>query len=71
MHPDDELTPFIIQAKEISPNLQIICSITGTDKDPQNFNKVKLNLEKAGVIVMPSNVAASKLCVNIIKLLNK
>jgi len=71
MQPEDELVPAIKQAKEISPDLQIICSITGTDKDPQNFNKVKTALENAGVIVMPSNVAAAELCVDVIQLLNK
>ncbi len=71
MQPDAELVPAIAQAKEISPSLQFICSITGTDKDPQNFTKVKTALERIGVIVMPSNVAASELCTNIIQLLNK
>ena len=70
-NPDDELVPAINKAKEISPDLQVICSITGTDKDPQDFNKVKMALEKAGVIVMPSNVAAAELCAEIIQLLNK
>jgi len=71
MQPDEELVPAISQAKEISPNIQFICSITGTDKDPQNLNKVKTALEKIGVIVMPSNIAASNLCLNIIQLLKK
>lgn len=71
MQPDAELVPAISQAKEISPKMQVICSITGTDKDPQNYNKVKTALENIGVIIMPSNVAASELCTNIIQLLNK
>jgi len=70
IHPDAELVPAISQAREISPALQFICSITGTDKDPQNFNKVKTALENAGVIVMPSNGAAAELCGDIIQLLN-
>ena len=40
MTPDEELVPFFKQAKEINPNVAIICSITGTDKDPQNRAKV-------------------------------
>ena len=70
-YPDAELVPAITKAKEISPNLKFICSITGTDKDPQDLNKVKTALEKLGVIVMPSNVAAAELCVDIIQLINK
>ena len=71
MHPDVELVPAITLAKEISPGLQVICAITGTDKDPQNLSKIKTALEKTGVIVMPSNVAAAELCGDIIQLLNK
>lgn len=71
MQPDDELIPAITKAREISPNILFICSITGTDKDPQNLNKVKKALENKGVIVMPSNVAASELCSRIIQFLNK
>jgi len=67
LNPDEELIPAIKTAKEISADLQFICSICGTEQDPQNFNKVKNGLESTGVIVMPSNVAASQLCVNLIQ----
>ncbi len=66
MSPAEELIPAINKAKEISPNLLFICSITGTDKDPQNKNLVKSKLEDAGVIVMHSNAAASELTGKII-----
>ena len=71
IHPDTELGPAITRAKEISPNLQVICSITGTDKDPQNLNNVKTALEKLGVIIMPSNSAAAELCADTIQLINE
>ena len=67
MEPAEELIPIIRKAKELSPNLSIICSITGTDKDPQNRENVHHTLEKTGVIVMPSNAAASELAGKIIK----
>lgn len=62
LNPSEELVPAIKQAFVLSPTISIICSITGTPKDPQNMEKVKLQLEKAGAIVMKSNAAASVLC---------
>jgi len=67
MTPDEELVPFFKQAKEINPNVAIICSITGTDKDPQNRAKVKQALEKAGAVVMNTNVEASELAETVIR----
>jgi FdrA protein len=66
--PDDELVPNFKQAKEINPNVTIICSITGTDKDPQNRAKIKQALENAGAIVMNTNVEAGELAESIIDL---
>nr|MBC8383929.1 FdrA family protein [Candidatus Cloacimonadota bacterium] len=70
LKPAKELVPVLKKAKEISPNISLICSITGTDKDPQDREYVKHELEKAGVIVMTSNAAASELAGSIIKNLN-
>ncbi len=61
LKPDEELVPNIIEAKKLNPNLVIICSITGTDKDPQNRTRVKENLEKAGALVFASNAEAVEL----------
>ena len=36
-------------------------SVTGTDQDPQNLEESVAVLEKAGVIVMPSNAQAVRL----------
>ena len=65
--PDEELVPNFKQAKEINPNVAIICSITGTDEDPQNRAKVKEALENAGAIVMNTNVEASELAQAVIE----
>ena len=71
MIPGEELAPAVKEAKELAAkdgrHLAIVCSITGTDKDPQNRKKVKQELEEAGAIVMPTNAAASLLTVEIIK----
>jgi len=67
MNPAAELVPAIKKAKAISPDITIICSITGTENDPQNRADVKTQLENAGAIVMQSNAAASKLAAYIIK----
>lgn len=66
LQPAEELAPVLKKAKELAPGLVIICSITGTDNDPQNRAHVKTELEKAGAIVMPSNAAASELAAGII-----
>jgi len=68
--PDDELVPGFIEAKKVNPGIAIICSITGTDKDPQNRTKVKQHLEKAGAVVMNTNVEAVILAREVTKLLS-
>ncbi|OPZ99257.1 MAG: Succinyl-CoA ligase (ADP-forming) subunit alpha [Bacteroidetes bacterium ADurb.Bin408] len=70
LHPEEELAPVIINAAHKNQGVIFVCSVTGTDNDPQNYSKVVQALENAGVVVMPSNVAASELCVHIIKQLN-
>jgi FdrA protein len=45
----------------------VVCSITGTDQDPQNRSRVEKALCKAGALVMPSNAAACKLAGSIIQ----
>jgi len=71
MQPGDELNPIIKQAKKSAEkdgrNITFVCTITGTDKDPQGRGKVKQQLEDAGAIIMPSNAAASKLASYIVK----
>jgi FdrA protein len=67
-HPDPaaELAPVINQIRNISPQLSIICSITGTEQDPQNKSHVQKALQEAGVLVLPSNAAACELVAKII-----
>ncbi len=63
--PVGEMLPAIIAAKESmakkGKHLCIISSICGTEKDPQNLEESQKRLEKAGVIVMPSNAQAVRL----------
>ena len=70
LNPDAELVPFFEQAKKINPDLVIICSVTGTDKDPQNRAKIKQALEDAGAIVMNTNVEAVELAESLVRFLN-
>lgn len=70
LKPDEELVPSFTEAKKLNPNVAIICSITGTDKDPQNRKKVKQNLEKAGAVVMNTNVEAVKAAEKVIEFLS-
>lgn len=52
--------------REASRKVSVVCSITGTNSDPQNRSKVETALKKAGAIVMPSNAAACKLAREIV-----
>jgi FdrA protein len=62
--PAAELTPVLRKATR---KVAVVCSITGTDQDPQNRSRVEKVLRKAGAIVMPSNAAACKLAGRIIQ----
>jgi FdrA protein len=64
--PAAELTPVLRKAAR---KVAVVCSITGTDQDPQNRSRVEKALRKAGAIVMPSNAAACKLAGRIIQCL--
>jgi FdrA protein len=70
MDPLSEIIPVIKKVKEITSsrkrNLPLICSVTGTDKDPQNRSSVVTALKSEGVIVMNSNAAASRLAISIV-----
>jgi succinyl-CoA synthetase alpha subunit len=69
-HPDPgaELSGVIRQA---SRTVSVVCSITGTNQDPQNRGHVEAALRRAGAIVMPSNAAACKLAGRIVQCLGK
>jgi len=65
-HPDPaaELAPVLRKAAR---KVSVVCSITGTDQDPQKRSRVKAALERAGALVMPSNAAACILAGRIIR----
>ncbi|HBC47029.1 MAG TPA: FdrA family protein [candidate division Zixibacteria bacterium] len=63
MNPLDEIAPAIEEARQVAEGryLSFICSITGTDNDPQNRSTVMRGLKELEIIVTESNAAASKL----------
>lgn len=65
-HPDPagELAEVVRQA---SGQVMVVCSVTGTDQDPQNRSVVQARLEAAGAMVMPSNAAAVKMAAHTVK----
>ncbi|MDR4988443.1 MAG: acyl-CoA synthetase FdrA [Bacteroidales bacterium] len=69
--PSKELVPVINEAKRKAPGVVFVASITGTSRDPQDYDKVLADLEQAGVIVLPSMAAAAELCSAIITLVQK
>ena len=68
--PISEILPIIKEAQIIAPDISFICSVTGTEQDPQNKNKVIEILEKNDILVMPSNTAAAEIVSLIIKKIN-
>jgi len=50
-------------------HLTIIASITGTENDPQDYRLQSRMLKEAGVIVLNSNAAATRLCAAILKVM--
>ncbi|OJX47428.1 MAG: hypothetical protein BGO78_16675 [Chloroflexi bacterium 44-23] len=60
-HPDpaSELAPALaeakVNAKKAGRHLEVVCVVTGTDEDPQNFENQVTQLKKAGAFVDPSN----------------
>ena len=69
--PIGEILPVIKDAQDNAPDMSFICSVTGTELDPQNRSETIKTLEKNGVIVMPSNAAAAEIVSLIIKEINK
>ena len=69
-HPDPaaELSNVVRQA---SRKVSVVCSVTGTNQDPQNRGRVDVALRKAGAMVMPSNAAACNLAGQIVQRLKK
>ncbi len=64
--PLHEFLPAVIEAKKTAPQISFICSITGTDEDPQNRDELAAAMQEAGIIICSSNAAASFLTLEII-----
>lgn len=68
--PLKEIIPAIAAARKSASEKQqylpVVCSVTGTDKDPQNRAEVVRGLRDAGVIVAESNAAACLLTASIV-----
>ncbi|MFH1620420.1 MAG: acyl-CoA synthetase FdrA [bacterium] len=75
MNPLAEITPAIKEARQTAEkekrHISIVCSVTGTDSDPQCRGTVVKGLEDAGCIVMPANAGACRLAGRIVCLLKK
>ncbi|KQC07914.1 MAG: FdrA family protein, partial [Candidatus Cloacimonas sp. SDB] len=67
LNSEKEFIPAIAAAKMEKPQITFICSITGTDNDPQNRKELEQALLHAGALVCNSNAEASFLAVEIIE----
>ena len=72
LNPLPGILPVIDKAKQLAQEenreIPVVCSVTGTDEDPQNRRHVVEALKKTGVIVCGSNAEASKLSKRIINM---
>ncbi|MFH2202996.1 MAG: acyl-CoA synthetase FdrA [Elusimicrobiota bacterium] len=66
--PAAELGPVVGRAAK---SAAIVCSVTGTDGDPQDKKALEETLRKAGAVVMPTNAAACRLAGEIVLLQDK
>ena len=57
--------------RKATRRVAVICSVTGTDLDPQNRSRVEAALRRLGALVMPSNAAACVLAGQIVSRLGK
>jgi FdrA protein len=55
--PAGELVDVLTEAAQ---RVTVVCSVTGTDQDPQCRRSVESDLEAAGAVVMPTNASASR-----------
>jgi succinyl-CoA synthetase alpha subunit len=65
-NPLEELLPVIEEISKQRSDISFVCSVTGTDDDPQNRNEMIEKLKKENVIVLPSNALAVKFCAKLI-----
>ena len=73
-NPAEELAAAIAKAKEIAASegryISAICSIVGTEGDPQNLTETRKQLEAAGAIVVRSNAQSTYLVHHMLDKLN-
>ena len=72
-HPDPagELSEAIQDSRGEHPEVLWLCSVTGTEADPQVLSQSVAKLEAAGAIVCGSNAQAARLAARLVKELGK
>ena len=75
MDPAGELVPAITAARQTATDagrhLVFVCSVTGTEKDPQVRSQVEQRLRDTGAVVLPTNAAAARFAGRIAQELEK
>lgn len=59
------LLPAIKGAQELNPELQVVATVVGTDKDPQNYQEAVQRLQEQHVLVAESNAKAVQLALRL------
>lgn len=59
------LLPAIKDAQELNPELQVVATVVGTDKDPQNYQEAVQRLQEQHVLVAESNAKVVQLALRL------
>ena len=70
-NPIKEFLPTIQKVREERKDLMVICTVTGTDGDPQNKKEIVASLKALNVVVPKSNAEGALLCAHILKQINR
>ena len=65
--PIGEIIPTLKEAKSIAKDISFICSVCGTEGDPQNRKNVISILEENDILVLPTNASAAEVVSEILK----
>jgi FdrA protein len=65
--PAGSLGAAVVKGKVAGTQGVVIASITGTERDPQDYREQRRTLEAAGILVLDSNAAAARFALELTK----
>ena len=65
--PAGSLGAAVVRGRVAGTQAAVIASITGTERDPQDYREQRRTLEAAGILVLDSNALAARLALDLVK----